>query len=1085
MSFPDNGAYYTFHLDPVASLQDIDDEEVAEAARRISPKVYVACTIKTIGAPQPPPAYEVATIALVQQGLPPESPEDFLESRITRVRIRTENRNTYPPHSLGPSECVTLRFLFGDDEQRRERLRDCAAKGIAPPPPQPSSMTLASISNADSNRSDVPYWQIMAARREAALSEPPLELHVEIDENWDAETDCSDASGDSDGGSGDRGDPPAPTIQLDNEAPDDVARERSPAVEDVAEVENDILAALTHRADLGNTSPVIVPLSYDLSTLTAPPSPTRFMEELEAIRKIRSDYEERVRRLKQEVQRRDGEYMADIQKRRIGEPAEQSRWPLLGGFVPFTNKVKARLEDKQVAKAARRLSTKKYVACLTWPVGAPQLPPAYEVANIDLVQQGLLPAIPEDFRESRMCVPILPNTQHPDGRRTAHCCHPLPWDGCYHVAAHRTRVRIKTEVRPIDPPHSLAPAECVLLNHTLEDDEERRSRLRECAAKGLPPPPVAAGDYTISAIRAADQEIADIPHWQIRAAERAERLANPPNEGAFQMKLKPNWDADSDSSNYSESDDGGHDAPVRGSAHSENDVPDNAAIDPAATADDIADVEDVILTTLNHRADLRDLSPVIVPLSYDLSGLSAPPSPTGFMEELDAIRKIRSDYEERIRRLKDEVRLRDDEYMADIEARRTKQSPARSRWSIPSCFAPFANKLKARLGSSNMTFPYPGSYYTFRLDPVASLRDIEDQAVLKAARELPTKVYVASTIDNTGAPQPPPAYSVATISLVQQGLPHDISENFLESRMCVPIRPNTQHPDGRRPAHCCHPLPWDGCYHVARTDVRIRTETRPIDPPHSLGPAERVALVAALRYDEERRECLRDCAVKGIPPPPAAPSGRALAAARVADREISNTPHWQIMEAKAEANRLACGDADSVYSDAASHSDESDDEVCSSGSAHMGGDAEYGTTMDAQAAYGVAEVEDDILAALMYRADLGNTSPVIVPLSYDLSNWTAPPSPSGFMDELDAIRKLRSDYEERVRMLKEEVQRRDDEYMADIQARRTGESPVQFKWPLLGGFVPFTNKVKARVGAYVMLSCFSSTDADESSAFAP
>ncbi|KAL1690896.1 hypothetical protein GGG16DRAFT_113575 [Schizophyllum commune] len=718
------------------------------------------------------------------------------------------------------------------------------------------------------------------------------------------------------------------------------------------------------------------------------------------------------------------------------------------------------IEDKQVAKAARRLSTKKYVACLTWPVGAPQLPPAYEVANIDLVQQGLPPAIPDEFRESRMCVPIRPNTQHPDGRRTAHCCHPLPWDGCYHVAAHRTRVRIKTELRPIDPPHSLAPAECVLLNHMLEDDEERRARLRECAAKGLPPPPVAAGEYTISAIRAADQEIAHTPHWQIRAAERAERLANPPNEGAFQMKLKPNWDAESDSSDYSESDDGGHDAPVRGSAHSDNDVPDNAATDPAAAVDDIADVEDAILTALNHRADLRDLSPVIVPLSYDLSALAAPPSPTGptgFMEELDAIRKIRSDYEERIRRLKDKVRLRDDEYMADIEARRTKQSPARSRWSIPSCFAPFANKLKVRLVSirhrsvmpastspsevkprkprslsSNMTFPYPGSYYTFRLDPVASLRDIEDQAVLKAARELPTKVYVASTIDNTGAPQPPPAYGVATISLVQQGLPTDIPGEVWES---------------------------------PRTDVRIRTETRPIDPPHSLGPAERVALVAALRYDEERRECLRDCAVKGIPPPPAAPSGRALAAARVGDREISNTPHWQIMEAKAEANRLACGDADSVYSDAASHSDESDDEVCSSGSAHMGGDAEYGTTMDAQAAYGVAEVEDDILAALMYRADLGNTSPVIVPLSYDLSTLSAPPSPAGFMDELNAIRKIRMDYEDRVRRLKEEVQRRDEEYMAGIQARRIGESSIQDldKWPLLGGFVSFTNKVKARV----------------------
>ena len=60
--------------------------------------------------------------------------------------------------------------------------------------------------------------------------------------------------------------------------------------------------------------------------------------------------------------------------------------------------------------------------------------------------------------------------------------------------------------------------------------------------------------------------------------------------------------------------------------------------------------------------------------------------------------RIRSDYEERIGQLKDEVRRRDDEYMADIEARREKQSQARSKWSVPSSFAPFANKLKARLG---------------------------------------------------------------------------------------------------------------------------------------------------------------------------------------------------------------------------------------------------------------------------------------------------------------------------------------------------------------------------------------------------
>jgi hypothetical protein len=81
--------------------------------------------------------------------------------------------------------------------------------------------------------------------------------------------------------------------------------------------------------------------------------------------------------------------------------------------------------------------------------------------------------------------------------------------------------------------------------------------------------------------------------------------------------------------------------------------------------------------------------------------------------------------------------------------------------------------------------------------------------------------------------------------------------------------------------------------------------------------------------------------------------------------------------------------------------------------------------------------------------------------------------------------RIRSDYEERVRRLKEEVQRRDNEYMADIQARRAAEPTVQSKWPLLGGFVPFTNKVKARLGAYDVLSCFSSTDTDDSSILAP
>ncbi|KAI4520158.1 hypothetical protein K525DRAFT_271070 [Schizophyllum commune Loenen D] len=112
---------------------------------------------------------------------------------------------------------------------------------------------------------------------------------------------------------------------------------------------------------------------------------------------------------------------------------------------------------------------------------------------------------------------------------------------------------------------------------------------------------------------------------------------------------------------------------------------------------------------INYKSDLRDVSPVIVPLSYDLSTLDAPPSPTGFMEELENIKNIRSEFEERVRQLKEEVRRRDDEYMAGIEARRSARSseepqaasaaPAQSRWLLPANLLPFTHSLKARLVS--------------------------------------------------------------------------------------------------------------------------------------------------------------------------------------------------------------------------------------------------------------------------------------------------------------------------------------------------------------------------------------------------
>ncbi|KAL1683654.1 hypothetical protein EV122DRAFT_273308 [Schizophyllum commune] len=135
MTFPFDGSYFGFRLDPVASLQDIKDEVSAEAARRMAPKVYVACKSEGIGDPQRPPAYELVYISLVQQGLSPSRPEDFCEPRIS---------------------------MFQDDDDRRECLHNCAEKGATPPPASASKMTMAAIELANAELSEVPSWKIMA-----------------------------------------------------------------------------------------------------------------------------------------------------------------------------------------------------------------------------------------------------------------------------------------------------------------------------------------------------------------------------------------------------------------------------------------------------------------------------------------------------------------------------------------------------------------------------------------------------------------------------------------------------------------------------------------------------------------------------------------------------------------------------------------------------------------------------------------------------------------------------------------------------------------------------------------------------------
>lgn len=50
---------------------------------------------------------------------------------------------------------------------------------------------------------------------------------------------------------------------------------------------------------------------------------------------------------------------------------------------------------------------------------------------MNFLRQGLPPKVPSEFTEPDMCIPILPNTEHPAGREPLRPVKPLPWPNCY------------------------------------------------------------------------------------------------------------------------------------------------------------------------------------------------------------------------------------------------------------------------------------------------------------------------------------------------------------------------------------------------------------------------------------------------------------------------------------------------------------------------------------------------------------------------------------------------------------------------------------------------------------------------------
>ncbi|KAK0466079.1 uncharacterized protein EV420DRAFT_1709831 [Desarmillaria tabescens] len=161
--------------------------------------------------------------------------------------------------------------------------------------------------------------------------------------------------------------------------------------------------------------------------------------------------------------------------------------------------------------------------------------------------------------------------------------------------------------------------------------------------------------------------------------------------------------------------------------------------------------------------------------------------------------------------------------------------------------------------------PQFGEYFTFTLDPVASLKSLNDDEVNEACKALGTgKTYVASVINLLSFPVPGAEYVSVALTLVSKGLPEALPDSFITPDMSVAILPNTSNPLSRPPLEPSVPLPWSDCYHPTQSMMTCRVKNnitlgQPWPTPKYCidGHAQNLLGGTYFYEDAERREVLR------------------------------------------------------------------------------------------------------------------------------------------------------------------------------------------------------------------------------------
>ncbi|KAL1677753.1 hypothetical protein EV122DRAFT_252414 [Schizophyllum commune] len=302
----------------------------------------------------------------------------------------------------------------------------------------------------------------------------------------------------------------------------------------------------------------------------------------------------------------------------------------------------------------------------------------------------------------------------------------------------------------------------------------------------------------------------------------------------------------------------------------------------------------------------------------------------------------------------------------------------------------------------NFLSPVPGSYAVLSLDLAASLKNLHDPVVREECQKITCGKYIACLTEISYMAAMGMRYCPYRVDFVVEGLPPDDPERFFPQTMSIPILPNSLHPLGRRPIQATPPLPWDDCYHAVHyhTEVRCAMEARVLDRYILNDDSHAFA-----------QEQARDAGSGASFPPVPEMSDDLHVAIKCSDAKRPTSTAWWLAQRPHDIH---------LGKDASSDSD------CKSSETSSGTRISSITSLDTDADIRVME-------SLLGPGMRPNFLP-IVQFSYNLTEFSSPPHPSGFFQELSQLKKILADHEKREEQKIAELLRQDDEYYSRLQA---------------------------------------------------